>query len=347
MSVTTIRREVEETLPGVRHLDSPSGSMALFIEPTIDALRNDPDAVVEWFVRHRDTLDRLATEVGAVVLRSFAIRQTRDFGALVDPYDTMEFGYSAGVTPRERLEGNVFEATSAPSGFRIPLHQEMSYLPAYPSRLAFYCHRPALSGGETIIGDMRRLTAMVRPAFREALREAGVLYQRNFRSPDWATGHPVLDARHRPWPDAFGTEDEAEVERSCEAMGLDFEWRPDGSLTTRFRGHGLVIHPETGEEVWFNQLVQQATNVENLGQDLFEAYRVHYPPGRSRPFEVCFGDGSPVDPLDISSVYPLIDSVTTGFTWQAGDVMFLDNVNTAHGRNPFTGTRDIQVALLA
>jgi alpha-ketoglutarate-dependent taurine dioxygenase len=35
------------------------------------------------------------------------------------------------------------------------------------------------------------------------------------------------------------------------------------------------------------------------------------------------------------------------FPWQAGDAMFVDNFLVAHGRAPFTGDREVQVALFA
>lgn len=320
--------------------------LPLFVTAERASLRVDSDAVVEWFRDHRAEIDRLTTTVGAVVLRDFAISETHHFGALVEEYPTMEFGYSAGVTPRAQIDGKVFEATSAPPQFRIPLHQEMSYLPQYPAQLAFFCKVPPTAGGETMLGDMRRFDRLLDPTFRAAVAEHGVLYQRNFRSPDWTTGHPVLDARHRPWTDAFGTTDRGNAEDGCTAMGLEYEWSDDGSLTTRFRGPGVVVHPETGDDVWFNQLVQQATNVENLGTELVEAYDHHYGPDRRRPFEVYYGDGTVVADADLSSTYPLLDDVTVAFPWHAGDVMFVDNVNTSHGRNTFSGPRDIQVALL-
>jgi alpha-ketoglutarate-dependent taurine dioxygenase len=33
------------------------------------------------------------------------------------------------------------------------------------------------------------------------------------------------------------------------------------------------------------------------------------------------------------------------FRWEQGDVMLLDNILAAHGRNPFTGERKLLVAL--
>jgi alpha-ketoglutarate-dependent taurine dioxygenase len=48
----------------------------------------------------------------------------------------------------------------------------------------------------------------------------------------------------------------------------------------------------------------------------------------------------------VEALYPVLEEVTVAFPWRAGDVMILDNIYSFHGRNAFTGTRDVQVALL-
>lgn len=323
----------------------PGAGLPVFVEPTDARLRDDPARVAAWFAEHRVAIEALTSDVGAVVLRGFGVSETHHFGALVEHYPSPEFGYTAGATPRRAIEGKVFEATNAPPQFKIQLHQEMAYLPKYPARLAFFCKTPPASGGETIIGDMRRFEAGLPRDLRDTVAATGVLYLRNFRSPDWTTGHPVLDARHRPWTDAFGTTDRGEAEAQCAAMGLDFEWVGD-SLTTSYRGQGVVRHPATGAEVWFNQLIPQIHSVQSVGADLFEAYAEHYEHGRPRPYDTCLGDGTQLTPDDVDAAYEVLDAVTVAFPWQAGDVMFVDNVICAHGRNTFTGARDIQVALL-
>lgn len=323
----------------------PGDGFPLFIEPSDASLRTDPAHVAEWFAANRPAIDRLSTEAGAIVFRNFPITETRHFGAMIDTYDTPQFGYTAGATPRGTIEGKVFEATQAPPEFRIPLHQEMAYLPTYPTRLAFYCKTPSTTGGETIVGDMRKFERSLSPTFRQQVKERGVLYQRNFRSLDWETGHAILDARHRPWMDAFDTTDPAVAEAACAEMGLTATW-VDGTLTTGYRGPGIVEHPDTGEDVWFNQLIPQSIVVEVVGEELMSAYDHHYQNGRPRPYEHRYGDGGEIDIADISESILLLEEATIAFPWQAGDVLLLDNYHAGHGRNPFTGTRDIQVALL-
>jgi alpha-ketoglutarate-dependent taurine dioxygenase len=41
-----------------------------------------------------------------------------------------------------------------------------------------------------------------------------------------------------------------------------------------------------------------------------------------------------------------IDKATFSWPWRNGDVMILDNLQVWHGRNPYQGPRDVQVALL-
>jgi alpha-ketoglutarate-dependent taurine dioxygenase len=45
---------------------------------------------------------------------------------------------------------------------------------------------------------------------------------------------------------------------------------------------------------------------------------------------------------EISNVYW---ETAVSFTWQEGDILMLDNMLTAHARNPFKGERKIVVAL--
>ena len=176
-----------------------------------------------------------------------------------------------------------------------------------------------------------------------------MLYRRNFRD-ESVKRHPALDAIHRTWQHAFLTDDKAVAEAGCANMGLQYQWNDDGSLTTEFRTAGVIEHSATGEPVWFNQIAAQTmrTKAERIyGPAIMALIEEWYPAGGMRPNETWFADGGAIDRADIDAVYDALDAVTVAFPWRAGDVMVLDNVLTAHGRNPYTGERDVQVALLA
>ena len=321
----------------------------LFIEPVDARIANDLQAAVEWVREYRPGLDDVLLTRGAYVLRNFPVVDTTSFDSIIESYSSADMDYSGGATVRGTVQGRIYEATRLPPDLSLTLHQEMSYLPQWPGRLAFYCHVAAATGGETIICDMRTAGAAMPAAFFEAIDHRGVLYCRNFRD-QGDTRHPILDAIHRTWQDVFLTDDKAIAEAGCVRMGLDYGWNDDGSLTTEFRTAGVIEHPATGERVWFNQIPAQTmrTKIERrFGPAITALIEEYYPPGRTRPTETWFGDGGAIDPADIDAVYDALDSVTVAFPWQAGDVMVLDNVLTAHGRNPYTGDRDVQVALLA
>jgi alpha-ketoglutarate-dependent taurine dioxygenase len=326
---------------------APGEGLPLFIEAEGPQLRRDPAAAARWVADHRPALDARLLEHGAIVLRGFAVPDTQAFAQLIESYPCAEMDYTAGATPRAAIAGRVYEATRTPPQNWIGVHQEMAYLPAYPARLAFYCRVPAETGGETVIADMRRFEAQMPKAIRASVEARGLRYVRNFRSPEVSSGHPLLDLAHKTWTSAFDTEDPAEAEAKARAMGLDPRWLPDGGLETSHVSRGFAEHPRTGETMWFNQMTTQFICRSNLGPraDLWMEY--YAARGRPAPYTCTYGDGGDVPSEDREALYRLLDDLTVAFPWRHGDVMLVDNFLVGHGRNPYTGERDVQVALLA
>ena len=239
----------------------------------------------------------------------------------------------------------MYEATQVPASVDIKLHQEMAYLNDYPKKLAFYCHVPATSGGETIIGDIRRFTASLDDRFLSDLDARGLTYHRNFRAPDLPHGsedEPKI--YHATLRQGFSSDDHRHVEDECRRLGMEFEWLSDGSLSTRLHKDAFATHPLGGERVYFNHILTQIIDPEWLGP-AYERYLDLYDrAGRPRPYHVTYGDGTQISPADYRAVAEGLSTVVVSFPWQRGDVMIVDNVYTAHGRNPYTGPRDVQVA---
>jgi alpha-ketoglutarate-dependent taurine dioxygenase len=321
----------------------------LFVEPASERLKSSIDETVAWFAERADDFEQILADAGAVVLRGFPIDDTDDFASLTAHLPSLEHGYSGGNAPRKAIKGTVMESTRAHPSIVIYLHQEMAYLPQYPSKLAFFSRIAAETGGETIIADVRQLEARLPAELHAAVRDRGLRYIRNFRSPDRSTGDAVLDDFHNNWALAFKTDDRAEVEAACAARGVQYEWQKDGSITLVTELPGFRKHPVTGKTVWFNQMHTMAMKPPVIPPELDDLMNTVYSADNdmTRPFEVQYGDGTSIPIEDLNTIYGILDELTVGFPWQHGDVMFVDNLHTAHGRNPFTGARDTEVQVFA
>ena len=63
------------------------------------------------------------------------------------------------------------------------------------------------------------------------------------------------------------------------------------------------------------------------------------------PRNVYYGDGQAIADEELSHIREVLNNCQVNFPWQAGDIMMLDNMLSAHGRSPFKGERKVIVAM--
>jgi hypothetical protein len=101
-------------------------------------------------------------------------------------------------------------------------------------------------------------------------------------------------------------------------------------------------HPRTGELVWFNQAQHwhlsclDRTTRESL-QAVFEEEEL--------PRNCYYGDGSAIEDSVMDEILETYRKLEVTFSWQKWDILMLDNMLSAHGRNPFKGERKLFVAM--
>ena len=78
----------------------------------------------------------------------------------------------------------------------------------------------------------------------------------------------------------------------------------------------------------------------------YETIAAAFPAGKPRPIEILYGDGGDIPEELVTPLYDILDRLAVNIPYQHGDFMLLDNIYTAHGREPFTGKRDVQVGLM-
>jgi hypothetical protein len=142
--------------------------------------------------------------------------------------------------------------------------------------------------------------------------------------------------------EVFGTDGRGAIEAYCRANAIEFEWQPDGVLRTRQRRSAVVRHPVTGERCWFNQIA--FLNEWTIDPEV-RGYLVDLYGEDGLPFNTRFGNGDPVGADVVQLLNETYEAHTAREPWQAGDMMLVDNIRTAHGREPFTGPRQVLVGM--
>ena len=324
----------------------PQG-IPLFVTPVSSRLKSDFSAFHAWLVDHEEAVDKLLLEFGAVRFRGFPVKGPEQFRDLMAHYPSATMGYKGGGSARAEVLGRVMESTRTLSDRFIALHQEMSYQRQWPLKIAFYSNVAANSGGATTIADIRHFEPKIPQRIRDEVRKRGVLYRRNFRDarvPVEGVSRQYLNM-HRPWQEAFFTEDKAEVESACEAAGMQWQWLEDGSLQTDTHKPGFVTHPVLGTSHWFNQI----SNLTSLPPDSRLWYNTLAPEdlqqGKRSSTEVMFGDGGKIPTADVVLLRQIEGEVVVDEPWQPGEFMLLDNILCNHGRTPYEGARDTLVQL--
>ena len=287
--------------------------------------------LAEWIRHNRPDVEFYLSEHGGILFRNFDFSDPKAFEHVVDSVSSEALDYIYRSTPRTALGNKIYTATEYPPKQKIPLHNESAYQRDWPMRLLFYCVQPAEQGGETVIADMHKVTARIDPKIREAFVGKGVTYVRNYVS--------GLDLS---WQTVFQTENKAEVEQYCREHEIAFEWKPDDCLRTRQVCHVMAHHPETDDYLWFNQA--HLFHISSLEAKPRAAMLAVF--GEDElPRNACYGDGSPLEEEMLEHIREAFRSETISFPWQAGDVLLIDNMLVAHGRNSFQGPRKVLVAM--
>lgn len=286
--------------------------------------------VAEYLPAARPFIRRQLLEHGAVLLRGFDVGGVDGFDGVVRQVSGAPLAYAERSSPRSTIKGQVYTSTDYPPSEEIFLHNENSYQAAWPLTLFFYCVTASETLGATPLADTRRVYAAIDPAVREEFAARGWMVQRNF-----SDGFGV------PWQQAFNTDDRDEVAAYCARNGVVAEWTPNG-LRTRARREAVHRHPVTGETVWFNHLT--FFHVTTLGEDMSAALREMYGED-DLPTNTYYGDGKPIPDDVVAHLRACYRAEQRRFDWQRDDVLLVDNMLSAHGREPFTGARKIAVAM--
>jgi alpha-ketoglutarate-dependent taurine dioxygenase len=284
-----------------------------------------------WAAEHRDALRAVVAEHGSVLVRGLALRDVAGIGAVFQRLADGLMTEKETFAPRRSHSGGVYSSSKWPSNQPMCMHHELSYTLQFPGLMLFACLGAPSHGGATAVADSTTVLDALPAGLITRFEREGWLLIRNYNDEIGAS-----------FAEAFGTEDRRAVESYCRAHAIEFEWQPDGGLRTRQRRSAVVRHPVTGRRCWFNQVA--FLNEWTIAPEVRE-YLVDVHGADGLPFTTRFGNGDPIGEDVVQLVNSVYDANTAREPWQAGDLMLVDNIRTAHSREPFEGPREVLVAM--
>jgi alpha-ketoglutarate-dependent taurine dioxygenase len=285
-----------------------------------------------WATVHRDALRSLITEHGSVLVRGLELRDAAEVGSVFSRLATTGLMTEReAFAERRTYSDGVYSSVKWPANQPMCMHHELSYTLEFPGLMLFACLIAPTAGGATAVADSPTVLAALPADLVERFEREGWLLTRSYNEDIGAS-----------YAEAFGTEDRSAVESYCRANRIEFEWQPDGELRTRQRRSAVVQHPVSGERCWFNQVafLNEWTMAPEVREYLVDVYG---PDGL--PFNTRFGNGDPIGEDVVQLLNTVYEANTARELWQAGDLMLVDNIRTAHSREPYEGPREVLVGM--
>lgn len=323
-----VNKRNKQDVVAVTDLDNMVNVSHLFEENKLPLYVQPKEAGVnltEWVVAKKAWVNEKLKKYGGILFRGFEIDNREKLDYFLEKLEIPLADYHEGATPRTKLGKNIYTSTEFPKEQRIELHNELSYVQAWPKLIWFCSQTPAEAGGETPIADVRGVYRAIETKIVERFRQEHWMLIRNF-----------VPGVGLSWQKTFRTEDKDEVAAYCEASDIEYEWIKGEHLRTRQVRPAIVKHPDTGELLWFNHIL--FWNIHNH-PDAFQKALLEQYTMENLPFNTYYGDGTPIEEEVIRNLQQAYEQATVSFPWQKGDLLMLDNMLVAHGRNPFEGER--------
>src|SRR5262245_23437076 len=307
---------------GLRVDQRPGKPPMLLAEATGDAPR--------WAAEHRDALRAFVAEHGSLLVRGLGLSDSAQISAVFRQLGSLMIEREA-FAPRQGHSNGGSSRAKWPPNQPTCMHHELSYALQFPSLMLFACLTAPAVGGATPVADSPTVLHALPAELVERFDRVGWLLIRNYKDD---IGASIAGA--------FGTDDRAVVESYCRANAIQLEWQPDGTLRTWQRRGAVLTHPPSFQRCWFNQIafLSEWTMEPEVREYLVDVYGED-----GLPFNTRFGDGGPIGADVVQLINQAYEACTVHEPWQAGDLMLVDNIRTAHGREPFAGPREVLVAI--
>ena len=285
-----------------------------------------------WAAEHRDGLRAVVAEHGAVLVRGLGLRDAAEVTAVFQRLATTLMIEREAFARRQVYADGVYSSATWPANQPMCMHHELSYRLEVPGLMLFACLSAPTRGGATAVSDSRAVLDALPAELVARFERDGWLLTRSYNDEIGATsGGGVRDRGSR---------------RRRRATAAPTRSGLSGSLMVNC-GPGSAAAPwcgirVTGERCFFNQIA--FLNEWTIDPEVRE-YLVDMYGADGLPFNTGFGTGEPLTEEIVELINAVYEANTVREPWQAGDLMLVDNIRTAHSREAYEGPREILVGM--
>jgi hypothetical protein len=140
------------------------------------------------------------------------------------------------------------------------------------------------------------------------------------------------------WKSAFQVSSFNELKEFCIRVKLNLTVKNNNIIQISHEGKVTQFHRYHKKLLWFNQI--NLFHPISLESDIRE--RLDKFMDRSEfPSYVRFANGDDIPDSYVKHIIEVYEKERISFLWEAGDLLILDNMRMAHGRNKYEGERKI------
>ncbi|TGJ98159.1 taurine dioxygenase [Leptospira langatensis] len=351
------KKEHKENIIFKDHL--PGLKLPIVYSPSASKFASE-DILSSWIKKNQREIQRDLLIYGAILFRGFEIEDSKNFEKIALALDSNLSEAYLGTSPRDKVTKYVHTASELPSAYPIMQHAEMSFLDQPPKKLFFYAKTAPNKNGETPITDLRAVLKQIPENIRKKIEEKGVRYIRHYDGPDssrfslWKT---------KRWSEMFNTTRKENAEKEFKKQNFQHAWLPKNKLRLTNIQVGTRRHPSSGTEAWHNHIqtfhidsprleykyvLNRQRTLRGLGVFLTLNFLTFFKKlfHRSEELDVhaTYGDGVEISQKEIKEILDVFWKNIQIFSWKKNDILYIDNYSVSHGRLPFVGPREIQVA---
>src|SRR5258705_11395552 len=133
-----------------------------------------------------------------------------------------------------------------------------------------------------------------------------------------------------PWQEVFQTGDVDVMKEACRKNDIRYEFVGNDQVIIEWIKPAVYKHPVSGEETWFNHIYffNKYSRYEELGLEHDD-----FLPSEYLTSDTFYGDGAEIVYEEYKGIAQAYEKNKVIFTYEKGDIIFLDNMLAAHGRN--------------